>query len=133
MAQLSDDCFAFGDELLGTKDALLQLDQRLHAVAATETIPLNEAVGRILANNIISPMAVPPHDNSAVDGYALRYSDLSTVTDTKLKLIGRIAAGDACTTAVRAGQAMRVFTGAAMPKGVDTVLMQEDCQKKKEQ
>tara|TARA_B100001123_G_scaffold72436_1_gene81279 strand:- start:532 stop:1785 length:1254 start_codon:yes stop_codon:yes gene_type:complete len=127
VAQLSDDCFAFGGELLRTKDALLQLDQRLHAVTGTETIPLKGAVGRILANNIISPMAVPPHDNAAVDGYALRYSDLSSDTDTKLTLIGRVAAGDACSTIVGTGEVMRIFTGAAMPKGADTVLMQEDC------
>ncbi|MEE2662039.1 MAG: gephyrin-like molybdotransferase Glp [Pseudomonadota bacterium] len=128
MAQLSDNCFAFGGELLRTKDALSQLDQRLHAVTGTETIALKGAVGRTLASNIISPMAVPPHDNAAVDGYALRYSDLSTDTETKLKLIGRIAAGDACSRAIRAGETVRIFTGAAIPKGADTVLMQEDCQ-----
>ena len=131
MAQLSDDCFAFGGDLLETKDALSQLDKRLHAVTGTETVPLKGALGRILASNIISPMAVPPHDNAAVDGYALRYRDLSADTDTKLKLTGRIAAGETCSTIVRAGKAMRIFTGAAMPKGADTVLMQEDCQEEK--
>ena len=131
MAQLSDDCFAFGGELLPTKEALLQLDQRLHRVTGTETIPLNASVGRILANNIISPMAVPPHDNAAVDGYALRHSDLSNNTVTKLKLIGRIAAGDTCSMLVSAGEVVRIFTGAAVPKGVDTILMQEDCQENK--
>ncbi|CAN0435750.1 unnamed protein product [Discosporangium mesarthrocarpum] len=127
MAQLSDDCFAFGGELMRTDEALALLTDRLSVVVDTEDCALRAAAGRILAEDVTSGRAVPPHDNAAVDGYAVRFEDLAADSETRLTLTGRIAAGDMADRPVGQNTAMRIFTGAAMPEGADTVLMQEDC------
>ena len=127
MAQLSDDCFAFGGELMRTDEALALLTERLSVVVDREDCALRDAAGRILAEDITSTRAVPPHDNAAVDGYAVRFEDLSADGETRLVLTGRIAAGYTSDRPIRAGEAIRIFTGAAMPADGDTVLMQEDC------
>ena len=127
MAQLSDDCFAFGGELMRTDEALALLTERLSVVVDREDCELRDAAGRILAEDITSTRAVPPHDNAAVDGYAVRFEDLSADGETRLVLTGRIAAGDISDRPIGAGEAIRIFTGAAMPADGDTVLMQEDC------
>lgn len=127
MAQLSDDCFAFGGDLMKTADALTLLAERLDVVVGRENVDLRHASGRVLAADVTSDRAVPPHDNAAVDGYAVRFGDLSAGGDTTLTVTGRIAAGGVSGRPVGRGEAMRIFTGAAMPEGADTVLMQEDC------
>lgn len=127
MAQLTDDCFAFGGALMRIEDALAELERRLPPIDGAETAPLAAAEGRILAADIVAGRAVPPHDNSAVDGYAVRFADLAPDGPTRLPLAGRVAAGHAFEGPFPAGSALRVFTGAALPAGVDTVLMQEDC------
>ena len=127
MAQLSDDCFAFGGELMRTDEALALLTERLSVVVDREDCALRDAAGRILAEDITSTRAVPPHDNAAVDGYAVRFEDLSADGETRLVLTGRIAAGDISDRPIGAGEAIRIFTGATMPADGDTVLMQEDC------
>ncbi|MYF07414.1 MAG: molybdopterin molybdenumtransferase MoeA, partial [Rhodospirillaceae bacterium] len=71
MAQLSDDCFAFGGALTPLDDALALLEARISVVAEVETVALRAALGRILADDIRAGRSVPPHDNSAVDGYAV--------------------------------------------------------------
>ena len=130
MAQLSDDCFAFGGELMRSREALQILNDRLNVVVGVKNLPLRKALGQILAEDIISEIEVPPHDNAAVDGYAVRFADLSQKADTELLIAGRLAAGDNPVEALRTGQAIRIFTGASMPLEADTVLMQEDCQVK---
>ena len=128
MAQLSDDCFAFGGALTPLQDALALLEERLSVVADVETAPLRGALGRILAEDIRAGRSVPPHDNSAVDGYAVRFAELDPDGETCLPVIGRIAAGDSpALPDPDASGAVRIFTGAAMPAGFDTVMMQEDC------
>ena len=128
MAQLSDDCFAFGGALMPLQDALALLEERLSVVADVETAPLRGALGRILAEDIRAGRSVPPHDNSAVDGYAVRFAELDPDGETCLPVIGRIAAGDSpALPDPDASGAVRIFTGAAMPAGFDTVMMQEDC------
>jgi molybdopterin molybdotransferase len=127
MAQLSDDCFAFGAALLSVEDALVRIGQRIVAVVAAETVPLRAAAGRILASDLIAPINLPPHDNSAVDGYAVRYCDMMPDGATEMPIGGRAAAGHPLGHAIRPGEAIRIFTGAAMPPGADTVMMQEDC------
>jgi molybdopterin molybdotransferase len=127
MAQLSDDCFAFGGELMKTEEALRLLTERLEIVVEREDIDLHSAAGRILAADIVSDRAVPPHDNAAVDGYAVRFDDLGENGETRLTLAGRIAAGTRMDRPLGRGEAIRIFTGAPMPDGADTVLMQEDC------
>jgi len=127
MAQLSDDCFAFGGTLLGVDEALALIAQRLTPVVEAETVPLGEALGRVLAHDLVAAMNVPPHANSAVDGYAIVHADLLPDSDTVLPVTGRAAAGHPLGRAIERGEAIRIFTGAPMPDGADTVMMQEDC------
>ena len=127
MAQLSDDCFAHGGKLMTTADALALLEEKLLCITEKETISVVESLGRVLAEDVISPCNVPPHDNSAVDGYAVYFDDLNTTSETTLPISDRITAGSHVRETLRKGTAARIFTGAPMPLGADTVLMQEDC------
>jgi molybdopterin molybdotransferase len=127
MAQLSDDCFAFGGPLMTLNAARGLLAERLVAVTGVERVGLGDALGHVLAEDVVSPVSVPPHDNSAVDGYAVRFEDLAADGDTVLPIVARIAAGDGPGAADPRGTAVRIFTGAPMPSGFDTVMMQEDC------
>ncbi len=127
MAQLSDDCFAFDGPLLPVAEAERLIAERVAAVEGRETVTLREALGRVLAENIVAPLNVPPFDNSAVDGFAVRGDDLDADSEKRLAIVDRVAAGHAARHAVKAGEAVRIFTGAPMPAGADTVFMQEDC------
>ena len=127
MAQLSDDCFAFGGTLLTVAAALAEIDARVAPVVETETAPLPAAAGRVLARDLIATMNLPTHANSAVDGYAVAYADLMSDRETVLPITGRAAAGHPLDRPARRGEAIRIFTGAPMPDGTDTVMMQEDC------
>ncbi|MBP2315057.1 molybdopterin molybdotransferase MoeA [Azospirillum soli] len=127
MAQLSNDCFAFGGEMMAVEQALAQLAERVHTVTGTERVGLTDALGRVLAEEVVAPFDVPPHDNSAVDGYAVFFDDLTPDGDTTLPITARVAAGHLLGRPGQRGEAIRIFTGAPMPSGFDTVLMQEDC------
>ncbi len=127
MTQLSDDCFAFGGELTAVDAALDLLRRRVTVVAGVEEVPLAEAAGRVLADPVVAPFDVPPHPNSAVDGYAVFFDDLTPGAETTLPVTARVAAGHALGRPGARGEAARIFTGAPMPDGFDTVLMQEDC------
>jgi molybdopterin molybdotransferase len=127
MAQLSDDCFAFGGPLLLVSDAERLIAERLAPVAEIEIVALRDARGRVLANDLIAPVSLPPFDNSAVDGYAVHHVDLAEAGETRCRVVERVLAGRAGAVSVGAGQAVRIFTGAPMPAGADTVFMQEDC------
>jgi molybdopterin molybdotransferase len=127
MAQLSDDCFAFNGPLLPVAEAERLIAERVTPVDGRETVSLREAIGRVLAQDVIAPVNVPPFDNSAVDGFAVRGDDLDPGAEKRFAIIDRVAAGHAATQAAGAGEAIRIFTGAPMPAGADTVFMQEDC------
>jgi molybdopterin molybdotransferase len=127
MAQLSDDCFASGGGLLTVAAALARIDERVAAAVETETVPLAAAAGRVLACDLVAPIDLPPYPNSAVDGYAVAHADLAPDRDTLLPVGGRAAAGHPLERPLRRGEAIRIFTGAALPEGADTVMMQEDC------
>jgi molybdopterin molybdotransferase len=129
MAQLSDDCFAFGGSLLDVDAARRMIGERVTPVAGLERVPLRQALGRILAEDIAAPMAVPGYDNSAVDGYAVRFDDLLADRPTRLRCIDRVAAGHDPSAALTPGTATRIFTGALLPDGADVVIMQEDCER----
>ncbi len=90
-----------------------------------ETVPLAEAHGRALAEDIVAGHAHPPGDVSAMDGYALRAADVVT-TPARLKVIGESAAGRTYAGVVGSGEAVRIFTGALLPKGADTIVIQEN-------
>lgn len=127
MAQLSDDCFAFDGPLMPLDEALLRLAKDIHPCVAMEACAIEAALGRYLATDVTATCDVPPYANSAVDGYAVAHVDLKTDRDTVLPVIGRVAAGHPLDRDVQTGEAARIFTGAPLPKGVDTVMMQEDC------
>jgi molybdopterin molybdotransferase len=126
MAQLTDDCFAFSGPLLPVADMERMISERVQPVAETETVPLAAARGRVLAAGVTAPIDLPPFDNSAVDGYAVRHRDLAAQSETRLDIGGRLTAGSASAAPIGTGQAIRIFTGAPMPDGADTVFMQED-------
>ncbi|QCK86959.1 molybdopterin molybdotransferase MoeA [Phreatobacter aquaticus] len=126
MAQLSSDHFAFGPGLLSIEEALARASANLKPIAEVESVSLVEADGRILAHDLIAGVDLPPFFNSAVDGYAVRHADLQPGGETIMPITGRIAAGGEGAFSVPAGAAVRIFTGAPMPDGADTVFMQED-------
>src|ERR1700712_1541993 len=117
MAQLSDDCFAFGGPMMSVDDAVAIITARVSAVQEIETVPLVDADGRILAAEISAPLPLPPFTNSAVDGYAVRSDDLSPVSQNAFAVTGRIQAGTAARETLVRGAAARIFTGAPMPEG----------------
>lgn len=126
MTQLSDDCFALTEGLISLDEALARLDTLVTTVVEREPLNLSQATTRILAEDIVSPINVPPHDNSAVDGYAFRFADLTPDHETALPIAGRVAAGRSFDRPLPPGAAVQIFTGAAMPTGADTVVMLED-------
>ena len=126
MAQLSDDCFAFGGPMMSVDEAVGIIAARVTAVHDVETVPLAQADGRILAGDILAPLPLPPFTNSAVDGYAVRSRDLPQGEERAFVVTGRVAAGASADSAIPPGHAVRIFTGAPMPDGADTVFMQED-------
>jgi len=126
MAQLSDDCFAFGGALLPVEAAAALITERVPPLPGRELVPLAAARGRILAEDLYAPHPLPPFFNSAVDGYAFRHADLPPEGERRLTLAGRLAAGQAAGAPLAPGTACRILTGAPMPPGADTVMMQED-------
>ncbi|MFZ0987795.1 MAG: gephyrin-like molybdotransferase Glp, partial [Xanthobacteraceae bacterium] len=127
MAQLTDDCFAFNGPLLPVAEAEQLIAARVKPVSGRQSVPLREALGRVLAADIIAPLNLPPFDNSAVDGYAVRGENIDAAREQRLAIVDRVAAGHAAAHAIKSGEAVRIFTGAPMPAGADTVFMQEDC------
>ena len=127
---LRDDCFAFAeDSLMPLNEAVAILKDRIRRVTPSETVALTAAMGRVLAEDVQADRDVPPHDNAAVDGYAVFFDDLSLAGETCLPVAGRAAAGHPLGRPGRRGEAIRIFTGAPMPAGSDTVFMEEDCRR----
>jgi molybdopterin molybdotransferase len=126
MAQLSDDCFAFGGPMMSVDEAVGIIAARVGAVRDIETVALRHADGRILAHDIAASLPLPPFTNSAVDGYAVQSRDLPRAAEAAFPVTGRVQAGASGSEAIKPGHATRIFTGAPMPDGADTVFMQED-------
>ena len=97
----------------------------LSPVSTVERLNIRAALGRVLAEDVISPVNVPQHDNSAMDGYAVRFADLRPDADSTLTVIGTAYAGKPFTGTIRPGQAVRTMTGAVIASGADTVIQQE--------
>jgi molybdopterin molybdotransferase len=104
----------------------------LTPISGDERVPVRDALGRVLAQEIVPAINVPGHDNSAMDGYAVRGADLSSSREILLEQIGSAFAGKVFQGEVRKNQCVRVMTGAVMPKGADTVVVQEVCSAKGE-
>src|SRR5215470_13889006 len=114
MAQLSDDCFAFGGPMMSVDEAVCLIAARVRQVGDVETVALGAADGRVLARDIAAPLPLPPFTNSAVDGFAVHAGDLPRDKEEAFPVIGRVQAGASAQAAQR-GQAVRIFTGAPMP------------------
>ncbi|MCJ8233460.1 molybdopterin molybdotransferase MoeA [Aeromonas veronii] len=112
--------------LLPLSDALQGMLEQLACCCDSEPLPLPEALGRVLASDIASPLAVPPFDNSAMDGYAVRLADLTA--GTPLIMAGKAFAGQPYQGEWPAGHCVRIMTGAPVPAGTDAVVMQEETQ-----
>lgn len=111
--------------MLTAQQALDHLLSHANPVSESESIPMQEALGRVLAENVNSLVDVPPLDNTSMDGYAVRAADTSSAGQV-LKIAQRIPAGSVGTQ-LEPGTAARIFTGAPVPPGADAVVMQEDC------
>jgi len=108
-------------------DAVAMLEAQLTRVTERESVPLAEARGRILAQDIAAAVDLPPHDNAAVDGFAFRHADLPAGGAAQLRVVGRAAAGRPFRGHLGRGEALQILTGAPVPAGADTVAMQEGC------
>jgi molybdopterin molybdotransferase len=119
-------------QALSVEDARARLIAEVTPVSGAETVALRSALGRVLAEDVHSPIDVPAHTNSAMDGYALRADDLPANGTVSLRVIGSALAGAPFHDTVNAGECLRIMTGAPLPAGADTVVMQEQVQRKGE-
>ena len=128
MSDLGPSPLAANDEKLSVAQARAAIAARLQPIAGDEEVPLMQALGRVLAADVISPIDVPAHDNSAMDGYAFDGAALRDDAALELRAAGTVMAGDASPVTVEPGQCVRIMTGAVMPAGADTVVPLELCQ-----
>ncbi len=111
-------------EALGVEQARARVLEGVTPVTGTQQLPLRSALGRVLASDVVARINVPPQRNSAMDGFALRHADVQTAA--ALRVVGTSWAGRPFTQPVGPGEAVRIMTGAVMPDGTDTVVMQEE-------
>lgn len=117
--------FEAGDTMMSVEQALALLAERVRPTGLTEMVALSQALGRVLAEDVVSAVNVPPHANSAMDGYA--FAAATRPPDGRMRRIGRSAAGRPFDGVVGGGECLRILTGAMVPASVDTVAMQEEC------
>src|SRR3954451_13729227 len=111
MAQLSDDCFAFGGPMMSVDEAVGIIAARVTAVRDIESVGLANADGRVLAHDVAAPLPLPPFTNSAVDGYAVSRRDLPEDKEQAFAVSGRVQAGASARSPIKPGEAIRIFTG----------------------
>lgn len=128
LAQYTSAMDDYDPNALPVTQAKALIAQFLTPITQTEVLPLMNALGRVLAQPIMAPHNVPNHNNSAMDGYAYRAQDYAQQGETTLTVIGTAFAGKPFTGTVNAGECVRIMTGAVMPQGADTVIMQERVQ-----
>ena len=124
--RLLDDCFLHDRDRMRHDDAVALLRERVAPITGTETLALTKAIGRVLSSDVVAPRPIPVHANAAVDGYGFSFESYDADAGTTFAVSARAAAGHPVSTPVPAGSAARIFTGAALPPGVDSVVMQED-------
>ncbi len=115
----------YDPESLGVAQARQIILDLLAPIDGSERLSVRDALGRVLAEDVISTMNVPGHDNAAMDGYAVRHSDLAAEGETMLKVAGTAFAGRGFTGTVAPGECVRIMTGGVIPPGTDTVVIQE--------
>ncbi len=124
--QPPSDCMVdYDPNALSVEEALRRIDTDIQPLAETEKVALSECLGRVLGEDIISPLNVPAYANSAMDGYALRGSDIPASGMRELHMIGTAWAGTPFAEPVEPSECVRIMTGALLPQGADTVIMQE--------
>jgi len=123
--ELAGGLAAYDPDALSVADAQRLIGEYVTPVRAVEQVALRAALGRVLAGDVVSPIDVPAHDNSAMDGYALRGGDLRTDAPVRLRVIGTTYAGRAFDGVAQAGECIRIMTGGVMPAGCDSVVPQE--------
>jgi molybdopterin molybdotransferase len=127
MSELGPSPLAAGDRNLSVAEARAAIHAALRPIDSPETAPLHQALGRVLAADVVSPIDVPAHDNSAMDGYAFDGKALRPDAPLALANVGTVYAGAPFAGTVAPGQCLRIMTGAVMPAGCDTVVPQELC------
>jgi molybdopterin molybdotransferase len=125
IAQVASCIDGYDPNALPVRDAQRIIREFVEPVRATEQVALRSALGRVLAQDITSPINVPAHDNSAMDGYALRGSDLKADAEITLRVIDTVYAGRPSACVPAAGECVRIMTGGVMPAGCDSVVPQE--------
>ncbi len=123
--QIAAELQGYDPQALSAKAVNEFLTHMVQPVVEFEAVPVMAALGRILAADVISPVNVPPHDNSAMDGYAFAGEQLTAQTPLTLKVVGTALAGAAWRGVVGPGECLKIMTGAVMPAGLDTVVPQE--------
>ncbi len=127
MSELAESPLAAGDHQFSVGEARAAIATALRPVTETQDVMLAVALGRVLAADVVSPIDVPAHDNSAMDGYAFAATDLQAAAPTLLQAVGTVMAGAPHVGRIAPGQALRIMTGAVMPEGLDTVVPHELC------
>ena len=127
LADIAAQLEAYDPQALPANEVLNFLDHLVTPVQDSESVDIFAALGRVTAQDVISPINVPPHDNSAMDGFAFDGAQLSDSQALSLKVVGTALAGKAWEGAVNAGECVKIMTGAIMPKGLNTVVPQELC------
>jgi molybdopterin molybdotransferase len=123
----------FDPDSLSFEQALQRIQQSISPIRGKKNVTIREAAGHILANDVTSPMDVPPFINSAMDGYAICAADIPADGSATLKVIGKSFAGKPFDGSCQRGEAVRIMTGAVVPQGADTVIMQEHAEVNGEQ
>ncbi|MEY4862957.1 MAG: hypothetical protein RLZ51_1052, partial [Pseudomonadota bacterium] len=125
LAQVLGEFQGFDPRAVPVETAREAIARFVQPIDCIEQVALRASFGRILARDVLSPIDVPAHDNSAMDGWALRHADLAQTGESRLRIVGEAFAGKPHQGAPAAGQAIRIMTGAVMPEGCDTVVPQE--------
>ena len=133
MSELAESPLAAGERHLSVAQAREAITAVLRPITDTQTVPLTQALGRVLAADVISPIDVPAHDNSAMDGFAFDGAALAADGAARLRNVGTLFAGAPFAGTVGSGECLRIMTGAVMPAGLDTVVPLELCRVEAEQ
>ena len=125
IAQIAAELQGYDPQALSAGQVSAFLERLAEPVTGTEEVAIFDALGRVLARDVVSPLSVPPHDNSAMDGFAFAGSQLVAGQPLTLRVVGTALAGKAWAGTVGAGECLKIMTGAVMPAGLDTVVPQE--------
>ena len=128
LAEIAAHLQGYDPQALPAQEVLNFLAQLVTVIHDTQDVPIFEALNRVIAQDVISPIDVPPHDNSAMDGFAFNGGELQPGQTLPLKVVGTALAGKAWQGTVKAGECVKIMTGAIMPSGLDTVVPQELCE-----